>query len=293
LVEIRGLTKCYGRFAALEGCHLDIREGQVFGLLGPNGAGKTTLLRTLMGFLRPTSGTATIAGLDCYRQRVAVHRLTSYLPGEPRLFRGMRGKEILRFFSRVRPEGDFGRALSVAQRLDLPLDRWVGTMSTGMRQKLALAACLSINTPLLIMDEPTANLDPNVRGEVIQMVAEARSAGRTVVFCSHVLSEIEEACDDVAILRAGHLVHHQSIPELRKRHRLHCDWSGAPVETPDHLAGVTFERNGRSLTIETQGQLDELLPWLARSGVINVHVERIGLRAVYDQYHGPIERDIQ
>jgi ABC-2 type transport system ATP-binding protein len=291
LVRIRGLTKRYGGFAALNAVDLDILPGQVFGLLGPNGAGKTTLLRILMGFLRPTSGHASIGGLDCYREREQVHQQVSYVPGEPRLFRSMRGRGVLKFFSQVRRDGDYQRAIRVARRLDLDLDRWVGFMSTGMRQKLALAVCLSIDAPLLIMDEPTANLDPTVRGEVTQLVAEAKAAGRTVIFCSHVLSEIEEVCDDVAILRAGRIVHHQSIHELNRQHRLHCELNGLAVELPAGLPGVSFERSGDALTIETAGQLDELVPWLARARVKNVHVERIGLRAVYDRYHGPTERD--
>jgi ABC-2 type transport system ATP-binding protein len=292
LVQLQSLTKKYGDFVALDHCDLEIARGQVFGLLGPNGAGKTTLLRILMGFLHPSSGSARIAGLDCCRQRVQVHQHVSYIPGEPRLFRTMRGKSVLKFFSQVRPDGNFERALRIARRLDLNLDRWVGFMSTGMRQKLALAACLSIDAPLLIMDEPTANLDPTVRGEVIQLVAEAKAAGRTVVFCSHVLSEIEEVCDDVAILRAGRLVHHQSIHDLNRQHRLHCEFDRPPDGLPTDLPGVTFEPSGNVLTIETQGRLDELLPWLARSGARNVQVERVGLRAVYDRYHGPMEREV-
>ncbi len=233
-----------------------------------------------------------IAELDCYNHRVAVHRQVSYIPGEPRLFRTMRGKAVLKFFSQVRSDGNFQRATQIARRLELDLDRWVGFMSTGMRQKLALAACLSVDAPLLIMDEPTANLDPTVRREVIQLVAEAKAAGRTVIFCSHILSEIEEVCDDVAILRAGQFVHHQSIHDLNRQHRLHCDLNGSVGEVPSNLAGVSFERNGNALIIETQGELDELLPWLARAGVKNVHVERVGLRAVYDRYHGSTERDV-
>lgn len=292
LVQICSLSKVYGDFVALNKCDLEIETGQVFGLLGPNGAGKTTLLRTLMGFLRPSSGNALIAGLDCYLQRVEVHKYVSYIPGEPRLFRTMRGKAVLKFFSQVRQDGDFARAIQIARRLDLDLDRWVGFMSTGMRQKLALAACLSINAPLLIMDEPTANLDPTVRSEVMNLIAEAKAAGRTVIFCSHVLSEIEEVCDDVAILRAGRLVHHQSIHQLNRQHRLHCDLVAPLAELPTDIAGVSFERSGNGLIIETQGELDHLLPWLARVGAKNVHVERVGLRAVYDRYHGPTERDV-
>jgi ABC-2 type transport system ATP-binding protein len=157
-------------------------------------------------------------------------------------------------------------------------------MSTGMRQKLALAACLSIDAPLLILDEPTANLDPTVRGEVTKLIGEAKAAGKTVIFCSHVLSEIEEVCDDVAILRHGRLVHHQSIQELNRRHRLQARVSGS-IEIPTGIPGVSIQRHGNQLTIETHDRLDDILHWLAQPVISDVHVQRIGLRAVYDRYH--------
>jgi ABC-2 type transport system ATP-binding protein len=284
IVQVQSLTKIYQDFAALDHCSMEIQRGQVFGLLGPNGAGKTTLIRLLMGFLQPTSGWARIDGFDCYRESLAVHRRVSYIPGEPRLFRMMRGSHVLQFFAGVRPDGDLQRARRIAERLDLDLSRWVGLMSTGMRQKLALSVCLSIDAPLYILDEPTANLDPTVRGEVMRLIAEAKSAGKTVIFCSHVLSEIEEVCDDVAILRAGRLVHHQSIHELKRRHRLQARVHGE-VQLPTGIPGCAVERRGDFLEIETEGRLDEILPWLSQSGVQDVHVQRVGLRAVYEHYH--------
>ncbi len=173
LVDIDRLTKCYQDVTALSGCSLQIQPGEVFGLLGPNGAGKTTLLRLLMGFLRPTSGSAHIEGLDCYTQSVEVHRRVTYLPGDVRLFRHMRARQLLQFFCRVRKANNLPQAIEVAEHLDLDLDRRVSNMSTGMRQKLALAATLSATTPLVILDEPTANLDPNVRSCVAEMVRQA------------------------------------------------------------------------------------------------------------------------
>ena len=175
-VETQLLTKRYGGFTALDGCTLGVERGEVFGLLGPNGAGKTTLLRLLLGMLRPTAGHATIDGLDCYRQSLAVHRRLSYLPGEARLFRQLRGRETLKFFCDLRPEPSFPRALELAERLDLDLTRNVALMSTGMRQKLSLVAALAVETPLVILDEPTSSLDPTVRAEVIALVADARRA---------------------------------------------------------------------------------------------------------------------
>ncbi len=284
IVQVESLTKVYQGFVALDACTLAIERGQVFGLLGPNGAGKTTLIRLLMGFLRPTSGYARIDGFDTYHESLAVHRRVSYIPGEPRLFRLMRGKHVLEFFAGVRPDGDFDRAVRIAERLDLDLSRWVGLMSTGMRQKLALAVCLSIDAPLYILDEPTANLDPTVRGEVMRLITEAKTRGKTVIFCSHVLSEIEEVCDDVAILRAGRLVHHQSIHELNRRHRLQAQIRGE-IQLPAQIPGCVIERRGDLLEMETEGELDQVLPWLHQTGIHDVHVQRVGLRAVYEHYH--------
>ena len=135
------------RVAALCHCTLTVQRGEVFGLLGPNGAGKTTLLRLLLGLLHPTAGWARIDGLDCYRQSLAVRQRVAYLPGEARLFRQMRGRDVLRFFADIRRRGDWRAPLQLAERLELDISRRVSFMSTGMRQKLALAATLAADTP--------------------------------------------------------------------------------------------------------------------------------------------------
>lgn len=292
-VETRSLTKRYGQFAALADCSLGVEQGEVFGLLGPNGAGKTTLLRLLMGYLCPTSGSAAIDGLDCHRDSVKVHQRVSYLPGEARLFRMMRGRDVLRFFTEVRRGGNFAHASRLATRLELDLSRRVAFMSTGMRQKLALAASLAADTPLVILDEPTANLDPTVRGVVTEMVVEARKAGRTVMFSSHVLSEVEEVCDRVVILRRGKLVHTQVMTELRRRHRIKASLAGPLPSTPEHFQGQLSIRAGNNgdVTIETPGELSPLLGWLATLPLTEVLIEPVGLRAVYDQFHSdnPLE----
>ena len=287
LIEIRELTKRYGPLAALEDCTLGIERGEVFGLLGPNGAGKTTLLRLLMGYLKPTSGHAAIDGLDCHRRSVEVRKRTSYLPGEARLFGTMRGRKVLQFFAEVRPGGDFQRSLEMAQRLELDLSRRVAFMSTGMRQKLALVATLAAHTPLVILDEPTSNLDPTVRGIVAQMVNEARQQGRTVLFSSHVLSEVEEVCDRVAFLRSGRLAHLQVMHELKRRHRIRAVLTGPWQPPPDRLAEELSIRRGANgqVAIETPGELAPVLQWLSSMTLQEMNVQPVGLRALYDRVH--------
>lgn len=286
VVETVSLAKRYGDFEALRSCTISVREGEVFGLLGPNGAGKSTFLRMLLGFLRPTSGTATILGLDCVKQSVAVRRKLSYLPGDARLYRSMRGRECLKFFSGMRAEGDYARALRLAERLDLDLSRLIGFMSTGMRQKLALAIALSMRVPLVMLDEPTANLDPNVRGEMLDIVREAQRAGTTVVFSSHVLSEVEETCDRAAILREGEVVHVQSMPELAARHRVRLAFEGTAPAVPAEFEPVALPPEPPyCTTFETGAELKRVLAWLANLPLDDVRIEPVGLRSVYERFH--------
>jgi len=287
IVETQGLTKTYGELAALRDCSLAVERGEVFGLLGPNGAGKTTLLRLLLGYLRPSAGWAKVAGLDCVRQSVAVRRQVAYLPAEAQLFSQMRGCDALRFFAEIRNRGDAKRALRLAERLELDVSRKVSLMSTGMKQKLALAATLAAETPIYILDEPTANLDPTVRGTVLALVAEARSSGSTIVFSSHVLSEVEEVCDRVVILRAGQIVHTQLMKQLRQRHRITAELTGPLPPVPEALQEqlkVVAAHNGSAI-LETPGELAPLLKWLATLPLADVRIEPIGLRSVYQQYH--------
>ena len=160
-------------------------------------------------------------------------------------------------------------------------------MSTGMRQKLALVAALATDASLVILDEPTSNLDPTVRGTVLELVEEARGQGRTVLFSSHVLSEVEQVCDRVAILRAGELVHTQVMSDLRRRHRIHAIVRGAFPETPpefDHQLQIRSRGDGR-VTIETPGELSPLLGWLSTLPLDEVRIEPVGLRGVYDEFH--------
>lgn len=291
LLATHELTKIYGPVTALTDCSFDIRPGEVFGLLGPNGSGKTTLIRLLMGYLQPTSGSATIDGLDCYHESVAVHERVTYLPGEVRLFGQMRGREVLSFLSALHPKGDYAKCLAIAERLQLDLSRPVASCSTGMRQKIALVATLATDTPLVILDEPTANLDPTVRSDVLGMLREARKGGRTILFSSHVLSETEAVCDRVCILKQGQLVHTQVINELRRQHRIRAQLNGTLPGIPPELSGeLSVRTDGRgNVTILTAGELSRLFGWLATLPISEVRIEPISLQAVYDRYHAPEE----
>ncbi len=288
IVQTEQLAKHYGTVQALEDCTLTVPSGEVFGLLGPNGSGKSTLLRLLMGFLRPTSGTARVLGHDCWHNSLAVRQAVAYLPGDVRLFPRMRGGEILRLFTSIRPNASLLLAQRLAERLDVDLKRPVGKSSTGMRQKLALACVLAVDAPLVILDEPTANLDPTVRRELLTLVREAAAAGRTVLFSSHVLSEVEAVCHSVALLRRGRYIHCQDMKSLLHQHRIRLKPSGPLPELPVELREHTHlesEPTGH-VTIITPGALSAWLAWLAQVPLAEIHIEPVGLGAIYEQYYG-------
>jgi ABC-2 type transport system ATP-binding protein len=161
-------------------------------------------------------------------------------------------------------------------------------MSTGMRQKTALAAVLSVHAPVLILDEPTSNLDPTARSEVLAIVREAKAAGRTVLFSSHVLGEVEEVCDRVVILRRGQLVHEQAMNELRRQHRIQARLTGPLPAPPADLNGALriARSDNNELVIETPGELAPLLGWLATLPLSEVRIEPVRLQGLYDEYHG-------
>jgi ABC-2 type transport system ATP-binding protein len=239
-----------------------------------------------MGFLRPTSGWARVDGLDCFAESVRVRQSVSYLPGDARLFARMRGRDVLRFFTDMRgTEPDL--SLSIARQLDLDVHRRVAFMSTGMRQKLALTVALSSKTSLVILDEPTANLDPNVRREVMRLIADARRDGRTVILCSHILSEIEEICDRVVILRRGEVVHTQTMSQLRNQHQVRGVLMDGVPTIPEVLRDRVElgQLDEHRVVVKTTGDLAPIMPWLSSLALTQVSIEPVGLRSVYERYH--------
>jgi len=285
-----GLSKRYGAFCALSDCSLRVEHGDVFGLLGPNGAGKTTLIRILLGFLHPTGGNCRVLGIDPVVDSVALRRQVAYLPGDARLPRHMKGEGVLKFFSEMHPFGELERSRRIADQLELNTKTRVAFMSTGMRQKLALAVVLGPQTPFLILDEPTANLDPTVRAMVLRLVMEARDNGRTVMLSSHVLSEIEDTCNKVAFLRKGRLAHELKMSELFQRHRMTA-LTSAEVVVPDALSDqvsiqtTRLSENQHRVQIDTSGDLAPILTWVNTLPLSHVRFEPFGLRTVYDSVH--------
>jgi ABC-2 type transport system ATP-binding protein len=286
LLRTEHLTKDYGSRRALDGLDLTVGPGEVFGLLGPNGSGKTTALRLLLGFLRPTAGAARITGHDCWHDGVAARRHVAYLPGELRLYENMTGRQLVRFLSALRQTPVNAELDRLARRLDIDPDRPLAQLSSGMKRKVALLQVLVTHAPLLILDEPTNTLDPTMRDELLDQLRQAREHGQSVVFSSHVLSEVERVCDRVGILQRGRLVHLQNMSDLRDARLVRAHFSG-PVERLPDLPGLApRERHDHQLVLEHSGPLPPLLAWLSRQPLVNLRVEPLGLAGIYHRYHG-------
>jgi ABC-2 type transport system ATP-binding protein len=287
LLRTERLTKSYNGHRALDELSLDVMPGEVFGLLGPNGSGKTTALRLFLGFLRPTSGRAWIGGHDCWHDSVAARRQVAYLPGELRLYENMTGRQLVQFLCELRGQPVAGDLDNLARLFDIDLARPLSQLSSGMKRKVALLQVLVTQAPLVIMDEPTNTLDPTMRDQLLLQVKRARERGQTVLFSSHVLSEVEQVCDRVAILQEGRLVHVQIMAELREGRLIRARFKGTPGPLPD-LEGLRVRERKDNL-LEYGESLPELLAWLGSQPLVDLRVEPLGLNAVYHRFHGTEE----
>ena len=242
LIDIQGLTKRYGDFTAIADLDLAVGAGELFALLGPNGAGKTTTIRMLMGILRPTAGTARIAGHDCFAERVEVMRHIGYLPDEPVFYDYLRGREIVRFVGEMhgldRAEID-RRAAPLIERLELAdsTEEFAVNYSKGMKKKLALLCALLSEPEVLILDEPTNGLDPYATRALHELMREQVAIGRTIFFSTHLLDQAEKLCHRIGIVFKGRLVAVGTLAELRER----VAATGAPSAT---LEDVFFALTG-------------------------------------------------
>jgi len=287
------LSKRYDGTRALDSLDLRVERGEIFGFLGPNGAGKTTAIRLLLDLIRPTSGRASVLGLDCQRQSEAVRAATGYLPGDVRLYPGMRARQLVDLVAGLRSRRvDFQYVRGLADRFDLDLDRHIGAFSKGNRQKLALLLALLDRPAVLLLDEPTSGLDPIVQHAVWAVLREESGRGAAVFFSSHVMSEVEQICERVAILRSGKLVAVETIASLKGRATRHVEATfagGVPPPGGIVLPGVKeIRRTTTTLEFQVSGEIGPLLRAIDEYDVLDLRTEQPTLEEVLLAYYeGP------
>ncbi len=270
VIEVSGLSKSFGHTRALDGLDLRVRLGEVHGFLGPNGAGKTTTIRILLGLLRANAGTARLLGGDPWHDATALHRRLAYVPGDVTLWPNLTGGEVIDLLGRLRGGLDDKRRVALLDRFELDPRKKARAYSKGNRQKVALVAALASDAELLILDEPTAGLDPLMEAVFRACIEEERAAGRSVLLSSHILSEVETLCERVTIIRAGATVESGTLVELR--HLTRTSISADLSTVPHDLAGLPGVHNldiqGTRVRCEVDSEnLAEFLSCLAPAGV--------------------------
>jgi beta-exotoxin I transport system ATP-binding protein len=265
-IAIDRLTKRYGTRIGVSELSLRVAAGSVYGFLGPNGAGKTTTIRVLMGFLKPSEGRANALGQDCWAASDTIKRDVGYLPGDLRLYSWMTARTALDLFGSVRGMDLVASGLMLAEEFGLDVDVLVRSMSRGMRQKLGIVLALAHKPKLLILDEPTASLDPIMQEKLHDHIRQLAAAGHTIFLSSHTLSEVERLCDRVSILREGRLVAEDSIAALRKRaaRRVTIRWRNAGDAANAPAPPLELDRRTDAEWSGTlSGTMPELIAWAA------------------------------
>ncbi|MGD8759956.1 MAG: ABC transporter ATP-binding protein [Anaerolineales bacterium] len=296
-IHIQDLEKWYGRVQALRDVDLIVHQGEVFGFLGPNGAGKTTTIRCMLDLIRPQAGSIRILGINPQADPVAVRRRVGYLPGELSMESNLRVQAQLRYYNDLRGnKTDWGFVRSLAKRLDLDLSHPIKNLSKGNKQKVGVVQALMSRPELLLMDEPTAGLDPLMQQEVYRMLREAQAEGATIFFSSHIISEVEALADRVAIIRKGVIVEEAEPGQLVSMalRRMTIRFRGPVVPSGlDKVEGVTIlsQSDGASVTLQVEGEVDDLIKALSAYPVSDIDIEHPSLEEIFLAYYKAGEKE--
>ena len=273
-LEINGLVKRFGKFTALNGIDLGVREGEVFGYIGPNGAGKSTTIRVLLGILKATEGKARVFGMDSWKDAVEIHKRIAYVPGDVNLWPNLTGGEVIDLFVSLRGRHNKTRREKLLKAFDLDPSKKCRTYSKGNRQKVALVAAFASEADLFILDEPTSGLDPLMEQVFQECVLEQKNNGKGIFLCSHILTEVERLCDRVGIIREGNIVETGTLAELRHLTRvlIKVETESPPGElmsAMENMEGVhEIQKNENELSFQVDsGEIGKIVSLISKYGV--------------------------
>jgi ABC-2 type transport system ATP-binding protein len=289
VIEISGLVKTFGDVRALDDLDLEVHPAEVHGFLGPNGAGKSTTIRVLLGLLRADSGHVRLLGGDPWKDAAELHRRLAYVPGEVNLWPGLTGGEVIDLLGRLRGGLDESRRAELLERFQLDPTKKGRAYSKGNRQKVALVAALSSDVELLLLDEPTAGLDPIMESQFQLCIHEFRDRGGTVLLSSHILAEVERLCDRVSILREGHVVECGTLAELRHltRTSIHAELAAPPDGLATHEGIHDFAAEGSRVDFEVDTELlGDVLAHLGTYGIRTLTSQPPTLEELFLRHYG-------
>jgi ABC-2 type transport system ATP-binding protein len=273
VISLERLTKSYGSNRGIIEVDLAVEQGETFGFLGPNGAGKTTTIRTMLDLIRPTGGRALVFGIESSVDPVSIHRRVGYIPGEFALYDRLTGQQTLEYFANLRGGVDRAYQAQLVERFELDASRRFKEYSKGNKQKVGVVTALQHRPELLVLDEPTAGLDPLVQQTFFEVLREAVADGATVFLSSHILSEVEKSCDRVAIIRDGRLVKTDTVEALRDmaHHEVELRFAGdVPLAAFRQLPGVSdIAADGQVLRMRVNGAITPVVQAAARHELLD------------------------
>lgn len=287
IIELQSLTRSYGSRRGIDDVSISVEEGALFGFLGPNGAGKTTAIRVVLGLLEPTRGTARVLGKDAWRESASIKRDVGYVPGDLRLYPWLTGDRALGIVSRVRGRDVRTHGRELAQMFELDLRVRVRKMSRGMRQKLGLILAMAHRPRLLVLDEPTVTLDPLMQITLQTHLRELAAQGHTIFFSSHTLTEVEQLCDRVAIIRDGRIVANETLDDLRSRagHQVTIRFAAGTVPDEPPAWMTIVERGNATWVVILEGSVKTLIAWAAGQDLEDLRIERPDLETLFRRFY--------
>ncbi len=290
MIILRDIVKTFGSVRALDGLNLEVRDGKIHGFIGPNGAGKTTAIRIILGLLRANSGQATVFGQDAFKDAVSIHRRIAYVPGEVNLWPNLTGGEVIDLMLSLNGVKHNDLKDELIEAFDFDPRKKCRTYSKGNRQKVALIAAFASDPELYILDEPTSGLDPLMDAAFQDRVLKEKAAGKTVLLSSHILSEVEQLCDYISIIRQGRIIEAGTLTELR-----HLTYTHVSVETQEPLGTslekypqiINFEADGNNAHFSVSGDiLGQVISTIAKKGIVRLESMPPTLEELFIGHYG-------
>jgi len=287
IIETKKLTKYYGKSRGIIDVDLKIEEGEIFGFIGPNGAGKSTTIRLLLSLIKPSSGNATIFGLDCQRDYKEIHKEIGYLPSEVFYYDNMKVKDLLAYSASFYQKDCKAKIIELAKRLDLDLNKKIDDLSYGNKKKVGIVQGLLHSPKLIILDEPTGGLDPLMQQTFFDILKEENERGATVLFSSHILSEVQKLCDRVAIIKEGKIVRIDTMASLKENTYLKV-----ALETNNPLPAEFVNENMVNYTVIDghtsflyNGNVNDLLGKLSQLNLVRISLTEPDLEEIFMHYY--------
>jgi len=287
IIETKKLTKYYGKSRGIIDVDLTIEKGEIFGFIGPNGAGKSTTIRLLLDLIKPTGGSASVFGLDCQKDYAKIHEEIGYLPSEVFYYENMKVKDLLAYSASFYKKDCSAKIKELAKRLDLDLNRKIDDLSYGNKKKVGIVQGLLHSPQLIILDEPTGGLDPLMQQTFFEILKEENRRGATVLFSSHILSEVQKICDRVAIIKDGRIIRIDTMASLTESMYLKVAMETNTEVPQDFLNGSmnNFVVNGKDVSFLYKGDTNELLAKLSKLDIVRISMSEPDLEEIFMHYY--------